>query len=50
MTVFAPDPDDSPKEEGGVLGISSEAFAAYHQQVLHLIPRLRDAPDSPGAA
>jgi hypothetical protein len=35
---------------GGVLGISSEAFAAYHQQVLHLIQRLRDAPDSPGAA
>ena len=37
-------------QRGGVLGISAKAFAAYHQQVLHLIQRLRDAPGSPGAA
>ena len=37
-------------QRGGVFGISSEAFAAYHQQVLDLIQRLRAAPNDPGAA
>ncbi len=32
-------------QRGGILGVSSEAFATYHQQVLGLIQRLRDAPN-----
>ena len=37
-------------QRGGILGVSSGAFASYHQQVLDLIQRLRDAPNNPGAA
>ena len=37
-------------QQGGIFGISSEAFSAYHQQVLDLIQRLRDAPNDSSAA